>query len=135
MLETPWCGWSEIKIGDWHDRCSYIDDVPYRLLEAVDHTNRTGMPSSVKFDAEGWEYIIVFDMHHTHIICYDFENDGHYKLYTIDIDLKDLIRDLISDIRRDIEEWSKWGFGRVYEEVEERKLDLEAWCNVIEKRL
>lgn len=135
MLKTPWCGWSEIIIGNWHDRCSYLDDVPYKLLEAVEDTNRTNRPSSVKFDAEGWQYIIVFDMYHTHIICYDFENDGHYKLCTIDIDLKDLIRDLISDIRRDIDKWSKWGFDRGYEEIEERKFDLEAWCNVIEKRL
>jgi hypothetical protein len=133
MLETPWCGWSEIKIGDWHDRCSYIDDVPYRLLEAVDHTNRTGMPSSVKFDAEGWEYIIVFDMHETHIICNGFD-DG-YRYNTIDISLKDLIRELIADIRRDIVAWSKWHYDVSEYEAEERKLDLEAWCNAIEKRL
>ena len=89
MLKTPKYGWSEITIGDWHDRCSYLDDVPYRLLEAVDYTNRCGRPSSVKFDAEGWDYIIVFDQFETHIICYNFE--GEYNYYTIDINLKGLI--------------------------------------------
>jgi hypothetical protein len=133
MLKTPWCGWSEITIGNWHDRCSYLDDVPYRLLEAVDHVNRTGTPSAVKFDAEGWSYIIVFDMYHTHIICDGI--DVVYKYYTVDIHIKDLARDLISDIRRDIKAWSEW-FGNISDyEAEERKLDLEAWCNVIEKRL
>lgn len=133
MLKTPWCGWSEIQIGDWHDRCSYLDDVPYRLLEAVDYTNRCGRPSSVKFDAEGYHYIIVFDMYKTHIICDDF--DIGYILYTVDINLKDLIRELVADIRRDIDVWSKWFCDVSEYEAEERKLDLEAWCNVIEKRL
>ena len=134
MLKTPWCGLSEIAIGGWHDRCSYLDDVPYRLLEAVDHTNRTGMPSSVKFDAEGYKYIIVFDMWHVHIINNVNEFDEGWYYNTIDISIKDVIRDLIADIRKDIDGWSKWCSDSDYE-TEERKLDLRAWCDVIEKRL
>lgn len=133
MLKTPKYGWSEITIGNWYDRCSYLDDVPYRLLEAVDYTNRCGRPSSVKFDAEGWEYIIVFDTYETHIICYNFE--GEYNYYTIEINLKDLIRELLADIRRDIVAWSEWGYDISEDEAEERKLDLGAWCDVIAKRL
>ena len=133
MLKTPKYGWSEITIGNWYDRCSYLDDVPYRLLEAVDYTNRCGRPSSVKFDAEGWEYIIVFDQFETHIICYNFK--GEYNYYTIEINLKDLIRELLADIRRDLKAWSEWGYDISEDEAEERKLDLDAWCNVIEKRL
>lgn len=133
MLETPWCGWSKITIGNWHDQCSYLDDVPYRLLEAVDYTNRTGRPSSVKFDAEGWEYIIVFDTDNAHIICYNFE--GGYNYYTIEISIKDLIKELLSDIRRDLRAWSEWGYDINDYEIEERYHDLDAWCNVIERRL
>ena len=132
MLKTPWCGWSEITIGNWHDRCSYLDDVPYMLLEAVDCVNRTGRPSAVQFDAEGWEYIIVFDTWETHIISNDSEREHNY--YTIEINLKDLTRELIADIRRDLDEWSKWCSDSDYE-TEERKADLDAWCNVVEKRL
>jgi hypothetical protein len=132
MLKTPWCGWSEITIGNWHDRCSYLDDVPYMLLETVDDVNRTGRPSSVKFDAEGYHYIIVFDMYETHIICDSF--DIGYDLHTIEINIKDLIRDLLADIRRDLDAWGKWCSDSDYE-TEERKADLDAWCNVIEKRL
>lgn len=133
MLKTPSCGWSEITIGDWHDRCSYLDDVPYILLEAVDHTNRCGRPSSVEFDAEGYKYIVVFNVYETHIICDNF--DGEYNLHTIEINLKDLIRELLADIRRDIDAWSKWYCDISEYEAEERKLDLDAWCNVIEQRL
>ena len=133
MLKTPKYGWSRISIDDWNDRCSYLDDVPYKLLEAVDHTIRTCMPSAVKFDAEGYEYIIVFDMHYTHIIGYDF--DGEYSCHTVEINLKDLTRELIADIRRDIKLWGKWYCDVSEYEAEERELDLQAWCNVIEKRL
>lgn len=133
MLKTPWWGWSEIAIGNWHGRCSYLDDVPYRLLEAVDYTNRCGRPSSVKFDAEGYSYIIIFDMYKTHIICDG--GDIEYILYTVEANLKDLIRELIYDIRRDIDAWSNWFCDISDYEAEERKLDLDAWCNVIEKRL
>ena len=134
MLSTPKYGWSEITIGDWYDRCSDVfNDVPYELLDAVDRTNRTGMPSSVKFDAEGWEYIIVFDKYETHIIHCNFE--GEYNYFTIEIYLKNLIRDLISDIRRDIGAWAAWGYDRSEDEINERKYDLAVWCDVIEKRL
>ena len=34
MLDTPKLGWSKIHIGTWSDRCSYLDDVPMKLLEA-----------------------------------------------------------------------------------------------------
>ena len=61
MLSTPKYGWSTITIGNWSDRCSYIDDVPFMLLSAVDEVIRTRTTYSVKFDAEGYEYIIVFD--------------------------------------------------------------------------
>ena len=134
MLKTPKHGWSEITIGNWHDRCSYLDDVPYRLLEAVDYTNRTARPSSVEFNAEGWEYIIVFNTYETHIIHDNFDREG-YQLITVEISLKDLIRELIADIRRDLDAWSKWYCDISEYEAEERKLDLTAWCDVIEKRL
>lgn len=133
MLKTPKNGWSQITIGDWTDRCSYLDDVPYRLLEAVDDTNRTHRPTSVKFDAEGWEYVIVFDTFETHIITCDFY--GTWKYITVDIYIKDIIKELLSDIRNDLNAWSEWGYELREYEIEERKLDLEAWCNVIEKRL
>ena len=133
MLTTPQYGWSEIIIGDWYDRCSYLDDVPYKLLEAVDVVNRTGRPYCAKFDAEGYEYIIAFDVHETHIIHCDFEGEYHY--YTIEINIKDLARELLSDIRRDLDLWAEWPFSVSEDEICERKKDLSAWCDVIEKRL
>lgn len=133
MLTTPRHGWSEITIGDWHDRCSYLDDVPYELLKAVDMVIRTRRPHCAQFDAEGWEYTIVFDRYETHIIHCDFE--GEYRYYTIEISIKDLARELLSDIRKDLDSWAEWPFSASEEEICERKKDLAAWCDAIEKRL
>ena len=41
MLSTPNVGWSRITIGEWADRCSYLDDVPFMLLEAIAEAAKT----------------------------------------------------------------------------------------------
>lgn len=134
MLSTPIAGWSRIIIGEWSDRCSYVDDVPFLLLEGVEEALRTGNPVAAKFDAEGWEYLIVFDHSQTHIIT---ETDDGYSLKTEEILLSDIARRLISDIRRDISQWAAWS---VYEDmtppqIRERKKDLETLCSIIEKMI
>lgn len=69
MLSKPEHGWADITIGDWSDRCSYLDDVPIALLSEISCVLETHCPRVLKFDAEGWEYLIVFDDYETHIIC------------------------------------------------------------------
>lgn len=133
MLAMPEYGWSKITIGDWYDRCSYLNDVPYELLEAVDVVIRTGKPHCVKFDAEGWYYTIVFDMYETHII--DCDSRGKFHCYTVEVRVKDLAMELLSDIRKDLDLWANWLVPDSEEETSERKKDLAAWCDVIEKRL
>lgn len=133
MLEKPEHGWSCITIGSWSERCSYLDDVPFRLLEAMDATCRTWRPHCVKFDAEGWEYIIVFDMYETHIIS---DNCDEGFIYTsVECDLKKLSKEMIEDIRRDLDGWANWPPDPSEDEVNERKADLMVYCDVFEKRI
>lgn len=140
MLSKPKHGWSEITISSWSDRCSYIDDVPFMLLEAMEESCRVNKPVSVKFDAEGWDYIIVFDQFETHIITTN-PNDvdtefGNFDYYTIEVDRDELAKELITDIRKYIDYWTKWdGYCENADYVEERKKDLLVLCDVIEKRL
>lgn len=140
MLSKPVHGWSDITIGDWSDRCSYIDDVPFMLLEAIEESCRVNKPVAVKFDAEGWDYIIVFDQFETHIITTN-PNDidtyfGNFDYHTIEVDRDELAKELISDIRKYIDHWTKWdGYCENAAYVEERKKDLLALCDVIEKRI
>lgn len=140
MLSKPKHGWSEITISSWSDRCSYIDDVPFMLLEAIEESCRVNKPVSVKFDAEGWDYIIVFDQFETHIITTnpnDVDTDfGNFDYYTIEVDRDELAKELIADIRKYIDHWTKWdGYCENADYVEERQKDLLVLCDVIEKRL
>ena len=133
MLDTPKHGWSQITIGDWSDRCSYMNDVPSLLLDAIESICRTYHPAAVTLDAEGWEYILVFDSFATHIIS-DNCDDGY--IYTsIDISLAELARELIDDIRRDIDGWAEWAIHPSDDEIGERKKDLLAYCDGLEKRI
>ena len=81
MLSKPKYGWADITIGDWSDRCSYLTDVPFQLLEAMCRSCKNHEPVAAKFDAEGWEYTIIFDWLETHIII---EKDG-FELNTKEI--------------------------------------------------
>lgn len=133
MLKEPKHGWSQITIGNWSDRCSYLDDVPYLLLEGVEEVCRTGHPVAAKFDAEGWEYLIVFDVYETHIIT---ETDSGYFLTTETVQIKSLAEELVADIRRDLKAWSRWtNYGDMSEdEMSEREKDLAVLCDILEKR-
>ena len=134
MLSTPNVGWSRITIGEWSDRCSYLDDVPFMLLEAIEESCRINKPVSVKLDAEGWEDIIIFDQFETHIISNLTDTFIHYS---VDIDRDELAKELTSDIRRDIDGWCKWFCYQDLTEdyISERKKDLLALCDIIEKRI
>src|SRR5574344_1231695 len=104
MLSEPKYGWANISIGDWTDRCSYLTDVPFQLLEAMNESCKKHKPVAVEFDAEGWEYIIIFDWFKTHIIT---ENDN-FELKTIEVNRDNLAKELVDDILRNIDEWSSW---------------------------
>ena len=134
MLSRPIVGWSKITIGNWSDRCSYIDDVPFMLLEAMEESCRINKPVSVSIDAEGWDYIIVFDQFTTHIIS---EITDDYTYYSVDIDRDELAKELVSDIRRDIDGWCEWFcYHELTEDyISERKKDLLTLCDIVEKRI
>lgn len=136
MLHNPKYGRATIKIGDFEDRCSYLRDVPKLIWRALDKSVRTYDTTCVSIDAEGYEYIIVFDQFNTHIIMENAEAD-QYSLKTINVSYRELAREFIDDIRRDLDEWARWtDYGDMSaEEKEERARDLVAMCEVLEGRL
>ena len=130
MLSTPKYGWSRITIGNWSDRCSYLDDVPILLLEGVLNLYKTNNPSAIKFDAEGYGYILIFDFYQVHIIT---DADDGYSLETVDILLENLTEELISDIHRDLNLWIEWLDGEYMtnEQKKERRQELFQLINAI----
>lgn len=128
MLDCPQHGWSHITIGTWSDRCSYLDDVPFMLLHAISGFLSTRQPVSVKFDAEGYEYILVFDFSVVHIIK---DADDGYKLSSQEVSYPSLIEELIGDIRREIDGWTGW-MSYESEDLRGRKERLLAECGNLE---
>ncbi len=130
MLDKPNAGWSRITIGEWSERCSYIDDVPFMLLEALEQSCRTNKPVAVQFDAEGFDYTIVFDWLETHIIS---DKDDHWTYTTITADRDVLAHQLVVDILADLEDWSAWG-SITDDECNERMKDLAIMCDILSRR-
>lgn len=138
MPSTPCAGWTELSIGDWRNRASYLSDVPMILLKTMEEAIRLRMPKSCVIDAENYEYIMVFDQEHTFVIT-NSEDGPDYHTFT-DIPLgwlnAELGKQLVSDIRKDITRWAEWGdYGDMSDDQKtEREKDLLCLCDVVEKR-
>lgn len=124
MLSKPSAGWTQISLGEWSDRGSYLDDIPMMFLDGL--INHRYDCFCLKFDAEGWDYFIVIDDYRIYVIDYDHET-GEEKLYNIDSDKDELAKEVIADIESDIEGWAYW-FGYYDEEekaeCEKRKQEI-----------
>lgn len=132
-LETPQHSWSKLHMGSWSGRLSYVDDPAFDLLWAVERALRTKQPSAVRFDAEGHEYIIIFDWYDQFVIT---DRDTP-ELTRIDMKLKDVAAALVRDIRKDLDLWAAFLAGAEDSqfELEDRKIDLGILLSVVEKRL
>lgn len=113
MLAKPNAGWSEITIGNWSDRCSYLDDVPILLLDTMIRLLKNpNKPQLIEFDAEGYGYIILFKSHEAFVITEKDTTEltqiylGHGDPITV----RRLARELAKDIRTELDGWTRWGY-------------------------
>lgn len=138
VLSKPFAGWTYLTIGNWTDRCSYIDDVPFLLLEAIEQSCRERRPIAVELDAEGWSNIIVFDSIYTHIIS-DNVPGGNltFKYHFVELDKGDVALGIVNSILENIEDWARFtDYGDMNEDqFSERVKDLKALCEVTLRHL
>lgn len=143
MIGKPKFGWSHIHIADWEERLSYLDDVPFELLKALIDGCKNHRPVCVKFDAEGYEYILVFEWHNVYVLYQDtflprtLKNQGtsHFQALCLEADRDELGKELIRDIRENADEWATfYAMCDEYtnERNEDRKRLLLALCNELE---
>ena len=64
MLEKPWCGWTNVSIGEIKmGSASYIEDVPMNCIEAFINyfslKSKLGLAFHLTFDAEGYSFGIM----------------------------------------------------------------------------
>lgn len=106
MLSKPEHGWTDITIGTFTERASYLDDIPVICLKAmiVAYQNPS-IPFCVNFDAEGWEYTVVSNWHETHV--FTNKNDPE-ELFLFNVSCSQLANELVKDIEDDLDGWVMW---------------------------
>lgn len=106
MLSKPIHGWTDVTIGTFTDRASYINDIPVICLREMIHTYQNpSLPFCVQFDAEGWEYTVVSNWSETHV--FTNKNDPE-ELFLIDVSCGQLAKELIKDIESELDGWVWW---------------------------
>ena len=104
MFSKPRYGWSDVSLGNFKGRCSYLTDVPVDILNAFINAIKYDLPASVFFEEEGSEFILVSSLYNTYIISDRKET----KLYQSEISIFELAKEVISDIETNLDEWIDW---------------------------
>ena len=149
MIELSSGCWARLSIGEWRDRLSYLDDVPFDLLNAMIEGCQNHSPVSVKFNAEGYEYIVVIDFLDTYVIYEESEAaampmtkscekrcvvDDDCAVIHFKVPRRDLAAELIKDIRSDVKGWAEF-YSVEPEEIGPRQLELLSLCRKLESLL
>lgn len=129
MLINPDAGWVQIKIGEFEDRASYLTDVPIDILEGLIKLYTEHEPVAIRFDAEGWDYIVIIDHYQTYIIDYTYRTDDEYLnsedekqiLTIVEICKDNLAKEFVLDIERDYDKWVHWMYYDEKDIIAERK--------------
>lgn len=104
MFSKPKYGWTNINLGDFKGRGSYLTDIPLDCLNSFINALKCSLPASIYFDEEGSEFILVADFNGVYIIS----EREKTELIKIDIDFLDLIKEVIKDIEDNFNDWLLW---------------------------
>lgn len=130
MLLKPKYGWSQLEIGNWSDRISYLDDAAFMLLETIIKSYEESTIQSVEFDAEGYEWKLVFDGEKVTVITEKDETE----ITNLDISRTDIAKGIIDDIRHDVRDWVNFVYWDLDEAAQkERENELLTLCEQLEK--
>lgn len=130
MLLKPKYGWSRLEIGNWSDRISYLDDAAFMLLETIIKSYEEPAIQSVEFDAEGYEWKLVFDGEKVTVITEKDETE----ITNLDVGRTDIAKGIIDDIRHDVRDWVNFVYWDLDEAAQkERENELLTLCKQLEK--
>ena len=109
MISNPKHSWCDFKIEDDNNNVffgipSYITNVPVDLLQSFLDYKIKGQ-GIAWFDEEGTEFTLVLNPYSMYIIAENEEGEG--RLYDFsELNIDDLIKELIQDIKSDLIGWS-----------------------------
>ena len=98
-------GWAELKIGDFEASVSYLTDVPFDCLLAMEIVNEHGTDLTLSFDTEGkGDVKLIADEYSTFVI-----QEGEPATLTQVIVSKDeIMHCLYHQLKDNIELWANW---------------------------
>ena len=105
MLSKPRYGWTNVTIGEFQGRASYLTDVPMDCLISFINSFKYGIPASVFFDEEGSTFTLVTESYNNTYIISEREDT---ELININKRFLDLAKELIKDIEDNLEDWVFW---------------------------
>ena len=102
-------GWADLKINQFHCKCSYIEDVPMAILNAWEDYLNTGN-CIIFIDSEGVDHEIIITINGVKTITYDYNGVIFKNLSEFETrqDIHNLLKDLVVDIVDNVSEWAKW---------------------------
>lgn len=127
MISNPKCGWCEFTLGNFTGTPSYLTDAPVNLLEAfIDyHTKGCG---ATFFDEEGTEFSLLINPYSVYII----EDKEKAVLHDFsDMNIRDLEKELISDIENDSKGWGEFTTGDTFEEFISHENEIKEKIDIL----
>lgn len=109
MLSKPKFGWANWELPNLQERISYLNDFPFDLFDKLIAFFQTEECQELEFDAEGYFYTIYIGFP---VYARKEEDDECVPIYE---DVEKFAKELISDVERDIEEWSTFPTYYEYE--------------------
>lgn len=108
VLEKPLNGWINIHICDFVDRASYLTDVPIDILQSLIGAYKYHIPAAIKFDADGWEWILIIDNFDIHIISDGEDYADQFEYLHFEVDRDDFVQKIICNLLDNIDDWVVW---------------------------
>lgn len=104
MLTKPDHGWTNLQIGQFSERASYLTDVPNDCLDAFIYALQNKVPITVFFDAEGWDFHLVASYYQSYVIV----DKDDAKMFAFDKTVLELAKELYEDINNNFDSWVNW---------------------------
>lgn len=126
MFTKPEHGWTNLQLGDFSQRASYLTDIPNDCLDAFIYALHNNVPAVVYFDAEGWNFHLVSSWYRSYVIV----DKDETTVYAIDKTMFKLAKELINDIENNFDIWLGWDMEEDY--VEENKEKFKEKLNQLQ---
>lgn len=104
MFTKPQHGWTNLQLGNFSERASYLTDVPIDCLDAFIYALQNKVPAVVYFDAEGWDFHLVSSYYRTYMIL----DKDTVEIFIYDKTIEEVAIELINNIENYFEEWVNW---------------------------